>query len=279
MTPLHQLFQDYKNKGFALPAFNIDSFEIYQAVEAAVADTNLPCLVQLSGNEDKFIQAERLFILVKKAQIDGLPLYLNIDHGKDLNRLQYLLELGFDMVHFDGSSLPFEENLSISKNFIDSVHKKYPEKLIEVEFNKIHLVDSNPSADSFTNPSQASHFLSETKADLLAVSIGNLHGVSTNLPENLDLELLTAISQTLPPSQLFTLHGGSGIDSPQIMEAIKLGVVKININTELRLQFRQSLERELSANKSEKIYEYFEPVIADLKTLIVNKLHQFAPKI
>ena len=279
MTPLRQLFQDYKSKGYALPAFNIDSFEIYQAVELAVAETHTPCIVQLSPNEDKFIQAERLLMLVKKAQADDLPIYLNIDHGKDIDRLRYLLALGFDMVHFDGSSLPFNDNLSISQNFISIVHQKYPEKLVEVEFDKIHLVGSTPSSESFTDPDQALTFVTETKADLLAISIGNLHGVSTDYKEGLDLSLFEAITAKLPQSQLYTLHGGSGIDTVQISQSMSLGIVKININTELRLQFRQSLERELTASKSEKIYEYFEPVIYDLKSLIINKLHQFAPKV
>ncbi len=279
MKTLRQVFREYRQLGQALPAFNIDSFEIYQAVEQAVTETNLPCIVQLSPNEDKFIHAERLLMLVKKAQIDGLPIFLNIDHGKDINRLEKLLKLGFDMVHFDGSSLPFEENLSLSKNLVGTIHQLYPEKLIEVEFNQIHLVSSSPSPDSFTNPSQAQTFISQTEADLLAVSIGNLHGVNTDIPENLDLNLFQEITQKLPSTQLYTLHGGSGVDEAQVHQAISLGVVKININTQLRLQFRQSLTSQLQSNNSEKIYEYLDPVISDLKTLIINNLQKFAIKL
>jgi len=77
-----QVFTDAQTNHTALPSFNIDTFEIYQAVESVVKELNLPCLVQLSEGEDKFIQAERLFMLVKKAQTDGLPIYLNMDHGK-----------------------------------------------------------------------------------------------------------------------------------------------------------------------------------------------------
>lgn len=278
MKPLRQVLQDYKKQGKALPAFNIDSFEIYQAVELAVDQTNLPAIVQLSPSEDKFIEAERLLMLVKKAQIDGLPIYLNMDHGKIPPELSYLLSLGFDMAHFDGSSLSLEENTFAAKNLVAAIRSASPEKLIEVEFNKIELVDSHLSTDSFTDPVQAQEFMTTTGADLLAVSIGNLHGVSATTPEKLDLGLLDSISQSLPDNFL-TLHGGSGIDNQEIQKAIKLGITKININTELRLEFRKSLQKQLDGNQSEKIYEYLAPVIADIKTLIVTRLNQFAQNI
>lgn len=103
MLSLNQLLNQYKQEKKAISAFNIDCFEIYQAIEEVVAETNLPCIVQLSPNQDQFIQAERLFLLVKKANIEGLPIYLNMDHGKDPARLEKLAKLGFDMIHFDGS--------------------------------------------------------------------------------------------------------------------------------------------------------------------------------
>jgi len=109
MNTLRQYLDQYKSQHFAIPAFNIDCFEIYQAVEDVVAETGLPCIVQLSAGEDKFIQAERLFMLVKKARVDGLPIFLNMDHGKDLSRLEHLTSLGFDMVHFDGSNLDYRK--------------------------------------------------------------------------------------------------------------------------------------------------------------------------
>jgi len=275
MNTLKQVLASYKSEHKALPAFNIDSFEIYQAVEMAVKVTGLPCIVQLSANEDKFIEAEKLFLLVKKSNLENLPIYLNMDHGKDLDRLEKLAKLGFDMVHFDGSSLEYTDNLNQTTIFIKNIKSFNPEIIVEVEFNKINLIDNGVDSKSFTNPDKAQEFMTATGADLLASSIGNLHGVNTTIPEVIDLALLKKITEVLP-DKLFTLHGGSGINADQISSAINLGVVKININTDLRLQFKKTLLSSITTSSSEKIYDYLAPAISDVQQLVVQKLKQFS---
>lgn len=265
MKSLKEVFSDYFSSHRAIPAFNIDSFEIYQAVEAAVIETRLPAIVQLSANEDKFISAEKLYLLVKKANLESLPIYLNMDHGHNPDRLIQISRLGFDMLHFDGSFLPHDENLAKSIKLVSTVH---PQSLVEVEFNEIGSVE-------FTSPEKAESFMVQTKADLLAVSIGNRHGNNPDIPENIDLKVLSQIRELLPHTFL-TLHGGSGIPDTQIKEAIKLGIVKININTDLRQNFLGSLRRELSAQSSEKVYDYFIPAVNDLKKVIKEKLLNFS---
>ncbi len=274
MIPLKKLLSEYQQKHQALPAFNIDSFEIYQAVEMAVSEINLPCIVQLSPSEDKFIQAERLLMLVKKANGEGLPIYLNIDHGHDVRRLEYCLKIGFDMVHFDGSKMDYDTNLAATKYFVSHMKEKYPDSLIEVEFNHINLVGATPSLDSFTSPSQAQYFMTETGADLFALSIGNLHGINNDLPEHLNISLLSEIKEILGTTFL-TLHGGSGVPLDQIQSAISLGVVKININTSLRLKFIESLRHQLTLGHGEKIYEYLTPVVDEVKEVIKQNLISF----
>ena len=263
----------YQSQHRAIPAFNIDSFEVYQAVEDAISETHLPCIVQLSKSEDKFIQAERLFLLVKKAQINGLPIYLNMDHGSDPRRLLKLLDLGYDMVHFDGSSISMATNIEVTSSLVAHAHSLG--RLVEAEFNKIELVDNGVSSSSFTQPEAAADFINQTSADFLAVSIGNLHGVNVNQPEHLDLSRLETIARLLPPGKFLTLHGGSGISLDQVTKAIDLGIVKININTDLRLKFKEALSSSLTSVNSEKIYDYLIPAIAELKNIIVQKLTTF----
>jgi len=278
MIPLKQLLSQYQQNHQALPAFNIDSFEIYQAVEMAVSELSLPCIVQLSPKEDHFVQAERLLILVKKANLDGLPIYLNMDHGFDVNRLETCLRLGFDMVHFDGSKMDYETNLSTTKYFIEKMKKTYPDALIEAEFNHINLISSTPSPDSFTNPQQAKEFMTATNADLFALSIGNFHGVSVESPEHLNISLLSEIKNSLGDTFL-TLHGGSGVSPDQIQSSINLGVVKININTDLRLKFIESLRHQLTLLQSEKIYDYLAPAVDDVKQVVKQKLISFTQNV
>ena len=275
MITLRDIFKDYLTNHQAMPSFNIDSFEIFQAVEMAVRDTTLPCLVQLSANEDKFIEAEKLFLLVKKAQLNGLPIYLNMDHCHDVTRMVNLVKLGWDMVHFDGSSLDYQENLDTATSLIKKLHEINPNVVVEVEFNKINLIENGVDPNSFTKPEQALEFITKTKADLLAVSIGNLHGVNTTTPEQINLDLFTQIATALP-SHFFTLHGGSGILLEQIKSAIRLGIVKININTDLRLAFKKSLFTSISSSQSEKVYDYLSPAIDDVKKVMIEKLTNFS---
>jgi fructose-bisphosphate aldolase class II len=275
MIPLKEQLSHYKIEHRAMPSFNIDSFEIFQSVEGAVKETGLPCLVQLSANEDKFIEAEKLFLLVKKSQLEGLPIYLNMDHGKDLSRLTNLVKLGFDMVHFDGSALPYEDNLKAATSFVKNIKELRPEVLVEVEFNHINLLEDGVDPKSFTDPQQALEFMQTSGADLLAASIGNLHGASTTLPENINLDLLTSITTALP-DKFFTLHGGSGIPFDQVAAAINLGIVKININTDLRQEFKKSLKSAMDSINSEKLYDYFYPVIDAVKKVAINKLTKFS---
>jgi ketose-bisphosphate aldolase len=275
MTNLRQYFTQYFSSHKAMPAFNIDSFEIFQAVEMAVTETNLPCIVQLSANEDKFIDAKNLFLLVKKAQLNNLPIFLNMDHCHDLSRMIQLVKLGYDMVHFDGSNLDYKENLDTAISLIKKLKEINPDIVVEVEFNKINLIETGVNPDSFTNPEQALEFITQSKADLLAVSIGNLHGVNTTTPEAINLDLFTTIASHLP-NHFFTLHGGSGIPQQQVKSAIQLGIVKININTDLRLAFKKSLQTSINSSPSEKIYDYLSPAITDVKKVMIEKLVNFS---
>jgi len=276
MQTLRETLLQYYTDHKAIPAFNIDSFEIFQAVEMAVAESKLPCVVQLSHGEDDFIEAEKLFLLTKKAQLNGLPIYLNMDHCHDLTRMENLVKLGFDMVHFDGSNLDYQQNLNTAQSFVKKLKEINPNVVVEVEFNKINLIENGVNPDSYTSPPQALEFMQKTQADLLAVSIGNMHGVNADhTSENINLDLLTEISTVLP-SQLFTLHGGSGIDLAQIKSAIGLGIVKININTDLRLAFKKSLLTSINTSPLDRIYEYFEKPIVEVKKVAIEKLNSFA---
>ncbi len=271
MKKLSEVINQYRQEHHAIPAFNIDTFEIFQAIEAAVKETNLPCIVQLSAGEDAFIEAERLFLLVQKSRLNDLPIYLNMDHGNNISRLKQTLKLGFDMVHFDGSKLDLALNQLLAKDLVEYAH--YFHSLVEVEFDAIHLVD-NHDATVFTDPQTAKKFVDTTRPDFFAVSIGNKHGAIDNQPEYINLELLKTIATTLPDTYL-TLHGGSGIDPHQVQQAIASGIVKININTDLRHAFRRSLNQAVTTINSEKAYELMAPVVAAVKEVAKNKLLDF----
>lgn len=270
MKKLTDILTEYRHLHKAIPSFNIDCFEIYQAVELAVKELGFPCLVQLSAGEDQFIQAERLLLLVKKARIDGLPIYLNMDHGQDINRLKQLIKLGFDMVHFDGSKLDLLTNQMLSRDLVEFAH--FHHSLVEVEFDKI--MPTGNLSNHLTDPLEAQKFVAASNADLFAVSIGNQHGASS-IAETLDLNLLNQINSLIPYTFL-TLHGGSGVDPGNLKSAINSGIVKININTDLRHAYRGSLTQTLANDNSDKIYQILNPVIIKLSQIIKSKILSFA---
>ena len=264
MKALRQVLAEYREKKWAIPAFNIDCEEIYRGIEAAVAETKLPCIVQLSEGEDKFVGGEKLKSWVDEARAKGRKIYVNADHGQDQNRLLELVDLGFDMVHFDGSQKDYENNLITSKEFVQKVINRPNPSLIELEFNRLKEGDA-------TEPKQALEFVGASRADLLAVSIGNRHGVGEEKP--LDLNRLAEIVRVIPKTFL-TLHGGSGIAAGQIREAIKRGIVKININTDLRLKFKEEMAKMLQ--QTDKIYEQMLQVISGVAQVAKEKLREFA---
>lgn len=271
METLRERLTRYKQEKRAMVAFNIDCLEIYQAVEEVVIETKMPCIVQLSPGEDQFVGAERLLMLVRKARMEGLPIYTNMDHGKDIRRLEFLVKLGFDMVHFDGSTADYESNINLSQYFIQKVKAINPEVLIEVEFNRIKAIGEQIDPGSLTKAEEARDFMEKTDADLLAVAVGNLHGVNMSSPEKINLELLKKIAEAIP-KKLLTMHGGSGIDQIQLREAINLGIVKINVNTDLRSAFRKGMIKGLAENKSEKVYEWMKEAREGVKGVVKERL-------
>ncbi len=229
------MLKEYLEKS-ALGAFNIDSFETLKAVCLAAKKLNSPVIVEVSPGELNYLGIRNVASLVDNARREfDIPIFLNLDHAEDLDVIEKSLNFGFDLVHFDGSKLPLEENIAKAKQVVSWAHAK--NVLVEGEIN--HIFKAEENAESLTHPDLAKKFVDQTGVDIFAVSIGNNHGVSDH--EGIDVYLLEDIKKVLP-NQKFSLHGGSGIPGNQIRETINLGVVKVNINSELRMTFKQNLD-------------------------------------
>lgn len=270
---LKEILNSYKKQNLAIPAFNIDCFVTFQALEEVLLETKTPFIAQLSPRELEFIKPQRLFALKKLLSNQHLPIFLNVDHGRNPDLLKEIIDLGFDMVHFDGSDLSLEDNLKLTKELVSYAHQR--KVLIEVEIDGIKDTKGHPTSKNFTHPPTALNFIAETKADLFAVSVGNIHGVPSTGFESVNLDLLDQISQALPGTFL-TMHGGSGINPEDLKKSLRLGIVKVNINTDLRTAFRSSLENTLNSDKSIKAYHLLTPSIQALKTVIQKKLTFFS---
>jgi fructose-bisphosphate aldolase class II len=267
MTSLKDYLTSTRNRGSALGAFNLDSLEMLKAVSLAAQKLNAPVIAEVSPKEAEYLGLDNVVSLVNNARRElNLPLYLNLDHAEDKVIIKNAIELGFAMVHFDGAKLPLTENTKLTKELVNTVHSK--NVLVEGDIDSI--------GGRLTDPLGAKRFVEETGVDIFAVSIGNKHGVGEN--EKLDLGLLQKIRRELPET-FFSLHGGSGISPEDIRAATGLGVVKINVNTELRIAWREKLAAALAENPQEYAwYNLTQAPIAELQRIVEDKIKIFGAK-
>ncbi len=230
-------------------AFNCDDFVIYRGVVEAVRETNTPAIVQVSPGELNFWGLERFVVLAKN---EGIPIFLNFDHSRDLSLVKKIVNLGVDMIHFDGSSLSWQENIDLTRQVVKLCHE-----------NNV-LVEGEPQQDQ-TDPKKAAEFSAKTGVDLIAVFVGNRHGMDLKKPERIDFDCLLAIKKAVKEKGL-TLHGGSGVHQSDIDQVIKRKLVsKININSRLRFVYLKKLKEELETYRGNKIYHIMESIVLAIK--------------
>jgi len=275
-----------RNEGWALGAFNAGNLEIIKGIVQAAQNQQSPIILETSFGESQHFGIKNFLSVVENfRQETGLTILTNLDHGGGLEECQSAIEAGYNLVHFDGSNLPYEENVKITKALVQQAHAK--EILVEAEIDKIlgdsktheEEAESLQAIGSYTDPQKAADFVAQTGCDLLAVFIGNLHGIYRNEPK-LDIERLKMIRAqvNLPAGQagcFFSLHGGSGLLDEDVKMAIKMGVVKVNINTDLRVAFKQTLENVLKGSEEYAIYKLMPPVMAAVQKIVEEKIQLF----
>ncbi len=284
-------FTKAKKEGWAVGAFNIDTLDIFKAVMMAAVAKKSPVMVEFSPGEVKYFGMKNVVDMVVNARKEyKIPILLNLDHGRPVELVEEAIKLGgpstssgsssFDDVHFDGSDLDFKENIEVTKQLVDKAHKKG--LLVEGEFDKVsgssekheENIDLEQLKNSYTKVENASKFITETGVDILAAIFGNIHGTFPIQPD-LDIDLLRRVAQAVPDTFL-SLHGGSGIPADQVKAAIAEGIVKVNVNTELRVAYRDALVEELGENPKEyKIYDLSPDVIMAVASVVENKIDVF----
>lgn len=275
------LLQKARKEGFAIGAFNASNIETIKAIVAAAEKLSSPVIIESSPGETDFVEPENLVDLVENYRREtGLPILINLDHAKSLKAAKRGIEAGYEMIHFDGSDLPFEENVAETKAIVSSAHRK--KLLVEAEVGKIggesapHLqedVKRVQAEAAYTEPGEAADFVRQTGVDIFAAFFGNVHGVYRQPPE-LDFELLIKIRSAVPA--FLSLHGGSGIRGEDVKRAIKAGeIVKINVNTELRMAYRRTLEAQLAHSPEVAIYKLMPPVVEAVQTVVEAKIRLF----
>jgi len=272
---LKYFFSKAKKEKWAIGQFNFSTLEQFKAIINVAKRLKSPVILGTSENEANFFGLEEAITLRNLYRKRFPYIYLNLDHGKDVNLIKKAINLGYDCVHFDGSGLDFQENIKITKKIVKYAHKKGC--LVEGEIKSIQgsseVHTRLPKEILLEDVEKAKEFVKKTEVDSLAINIGNLHGVYTK-PIRLNIDHLKEIKRAIPV--FLVLHGGSGTSKEDIKAAIKNGVVKINVNTELRKAWREGLEKSLKKHKDTiKPYNILPEVILKVEETVEEKIKLF----
>ncbi|MDP3888641.1 MAG: class II fructose-bisphosphate aldolase [bacterium] len=276
---LKELLTRAQNEGFAIGAFNASDLVTIRAIAQAAKNLNAPVIIETSPGETDFLGLKNLSCLIRNYQKEGNLIFANLDHAESEEIIEEAVESGFNMVHFDGSKMELEENIAQSLQVVGLAHQKGI--LVEGEIDHIEghsqknlqTAESLQKTSGYTNPEKAVVFVKETGVDILAVAIGNLHGVFQT-EEKIDLERLRNIRENL--SCFFSLHGSSGIVEEEIRKAIQIGkIVKINVNTDLRLAYRRALDAVIGESEEVVPYKLFAPVVEAVQKVVEEKIRLF----
>jgi fructose-bisphosphate aldolase class II len=288
MEALRKVLTRLEAEGSALGHFNVSDLVLLKAVLAAAGQIGVPVLVGASEGERDFFGVRQLAAVVNSMREEfDVPIFLNADHTHSLVKAVEAAKAGFDEIVVDFSALPFEQNVSRTKEAVEAIKAINPAILVEGEIgdigtgSEIHEKARN-ALKSLTTPGEASQFLESTGIDVLAPAVGNMHGMVESMVQGetkkrLDIERIAEIKKAT--RALLTLHGGSGTDDDDFRRAIVAGINIIHVSTELRVAWRRSLERSLAAGPIEVVpYKILRPVVDSVAEVVASRLRLFNEK-
>lgn len=278
------LMQRSRAQGFAVGAFNIDNQETLIAICRAAQKLNAPVLVEVSEGEVTAIGLENIRDLVDNYKVEyGIEMYINLDHSPTVEGCKREIDAGYEFIHIDISQANHdattEEIIAKTKEVVE--YAKFTGALVESEphyfggSSNVHseAIDYEEIKKTFSTPDGAKEFIDATGIDTFAAAIGNLHG-KYPVPKELDLELLQQIRDTIGCQ--ISLHGGSGTPLHFFEEAARIGVSKININSDMRYAFRKTLEKVLADNPNEyAVVKLMPEVYGAVQTVVEEKITAF----
>lgn len=262
----------YKEK-YAVPAFNVHNLENIRACVEAAQELKSPLILACTASTFKFSGIENIVAICKAmSETAKIPIALHMDHHSNIEEIKKGLELGIKSIMIDASHHPFEENIEITKQVVEMC-KKYGAS-VEAELGAIPGVEDDLSIDKidtqWTDPFSVKTFCDETQVDMIAVAIGTAHGIYHTTPV-LNIQRLKEIKEIC--STPFVLHGGSGLTVEQVRNCIANGVAKVNIGTELKPPFANTLINFFKKNPNENDpRKFLTPVVEEIKKVVKEKI-------
>lgn len=276
--------QRAREQHYALGAFNIDNQETLIAIARAAQAKNAPLMVEVSQGEVDALGIENVRDMVDNYKQEyGIEMYINLDHSPTVAASIAAIEAGFEFIHIDISQArkdaTLDEIISETRQIVN--YARLTGALVESEphyfggSSNLHTekINYNEIKKTFSTPESARAFVDTTGIDTFAAAVGNLHG-KYPVPKKLDIDLLREIREAIDCN--ISLHGGSGTPGHYFLEAVKVGVSKVNINSDMRIAYRNTLEQVLDQNKSEfAVVKLMDEVIAAVQGVVESKIDMF----
>ncbi|MCQ2475596.1 MAG: class II fructose-1,6-bisphosphate aldolase [Clostridia bacterium] len=294
-----KMFEDAYNGGYAVGAFNVNNMEIIQGIVGAAKKLNAPVILQCSKGARDYAGLTYLVKLVEAATAEtDVPIALHLDHGPDFETCKQCIDGGFTSVMIDGSSLPYEENIALTKKVVEYAHAHGC--VVEGELGTLAGVEDDvvveSGNESYTKPEQVEDFVKRTGVDSLAIAIGTSHGAFKFKPgqkPQLRFDILEEVSKRLPGFPI-VLHGASsvmpeyveminefggnmpdaiGIPEDMLRQAASMAVCKINVDSDLRLALTASIRKHLAENPGHfDPRQYLKPARQAIQDVVEHKM-------
>ncbi|WP_138431334.1 class II fructose-bisphosphate aldolase [Fodinibius saliphilus] len=265
---LQDKFSELDNQNKALLAVNFYNFETLSGVLRAAAAQDTAIILQSTKSTIDYLGLEVTAKLARAAISQyEVEAWLHLDHAQDVNLVKRALDTGYDSVMIDASEQPIEENREVTQQVVEMA-KPYGAN-VEAELGYIAKLGQSKEKAAFTQPEEARDFVEQTGINALAVAIGSAHGFYDKEP-NLDIPLLKRIREETPAA--LVLHGGSGIPDSQIQAAVTNGIRKINVATEVKNGFMNTLRQEVPKSDEIDLRKIFPPAIEHVQSLLEEKI-------
>ena len=294
------MFKKAYEGGYAIGAFNVNNMEIVQGIMEACKETKSPVILQVSKGARAYANHTYLVKLVEAAIIEcpDIPVALHLDHGPDFETCKACIDGGFTSVMIDGSSLPFEENVELTKKVVEYAHAHGA--VVEAELGTLAGIEDDVAVEegnaSYTRPEEVEEFVTRTGCDSLAIAIGTSHGAYKFKPgtnPQLRFDILEEVSKRLPGFPI-VLHGASsvpqefveeinnyggnmpgaiGVPEDQLRQAATSAVCKINIDSDIRLAITANIRKYFAEHPDHfDPRQYLKPARAAVKDMVQHKI-------
>lgn len=272
----HDLLAVADKNSFAIPAFNVADYSMFNGLVAIAEELRAPMIVAIHPNEVGILGEDVLASVVQKTRKSSVPMAIHWDHGATYEQILKAIQIGFTSVMIDASMLPFEENVALTKKVVDAAHAVGVS--VEGELGTIGKTDGYAETGTddiiYTNPGDAVAFVEKTGVDSLAVAIGTRHGIyPSHLKPELRLDLLKEIKAAVGVP--LVLHGGSNNPDAEIGESVNLGINKINISSDIKVAYFTKLREVLADPSLREPDVMYPPCQAAMQVVARQKMELF----